>query len=158
MALPLLYTALTATLLSADPPAPAPAEVLPAPRPVIVEAPFPGYYRRSAYDVWQVNSMSQHDMMWYPRVDYVPGVGYYYVYNGKPYLYSSIYQRWVSPTIQGTPYRSPEMPPIIIQEEEVLPAPTVKPEEKPIEAKPTSTKKAKRPAAKEPERMPYVAE
>jgi hypothetical protein len=156
MSLPLLYTALTATLLSADPPKPAPAvEELPAPRPVIVQTPFPGYYRRSAYDVWQNYSIAR-DMTWQTRVDFVPGLGYYYVYNGKPYYYAPIHQDWVTPTVQGTPYRSPEPTPvIIIQEEEVLPAPAVA---KPAEAKPTSTKKAKRPAAKEPERMPRVEE
>ena len=102
-------------------------------------------------------------MTWQPRVDYVPGQGhvpgqgYYYVYNGKPYLYAATHQRWVSPSIQGTPYRSlPQMPPtVILWEEEVLPAPKVQPEEKPAEkkageAKPTSAKKATPPAKMPP--------
>jgi hypothetical protein len=172
MSLPLLYTALSATMLSADPPAPVPAaDELPAPRSVLVEPAFPGYYRRSAYDRWQLYSVAQNDMGWRPRVAYAPGYGYgyYYVYNGKPYWYAPNYQRWYSPSIMGTPYRSFEpMPPVMIIEEELLPAPAVKPEEKPVEeekpaeakpaeVKPTSTKKKKAPA-KEPERMPHEDE
>ena len=39
-------------------------------------------------------------------------------------------KRWVTPSVQGTPYRSlPQLPPpVILWEEEVLPAPRVKPE------------------------------
>lgn len=156
MSLPLIYTALTATVFAADPP-PA-GEQLPPPRAVQVEPmPFPGYYRRSAYDVWQAYSVAR-DQTWQPRVDWKPGIGYYYVYNGKPYLYAPLYQRWYSPSVQGVPYRSyPEMPPVII--EEVLPAPQVQavPEAKPVpQAKPTSAKKPQRAVAEAPERMPYV--
>lgn len=158
MSLPLLYTALSAAMISADPPALAPgADELPPPRNVLVEPAFPGYYRRSAYDRWQLYSVAQNDMGWRPRVAYDPGFGYYYVYNGKPYFYAPIYQRWYSPSIMGTPYRSFEpMPPVIIIEEELLPAPAVKPEEKPAEAKPAEAKK--KTPAKEPERMPPADE
>jgi hypothetical protein len=108
MSLPLLYSAMAATLLSADPPAP---ELMPEPREVIVEPAFVGYYRQSRYAVWQGYSPG-NDGAWLPRVDFQPGAGYYYVKDGKPYNYASVYQRWARPSIQGTPYApAPEFMP-----------------------------------------------
>jgi hypothetical protein len=104
MLLPLVLT--TVTFLGADPKA---SEDLPAPRAVpAAEQPIfaPSFYRRSHYAVWQVTSPDLQGV-WKPRVDFIPGRGFYYMYNGHPFYWDVTHQiEYNPPGIAGTPYRS----------------------------------------------------
>ena len=73
---------------------PPPAAVLPPP---VAEVPagIPvgvGFYRPSAYDVWQ-DYAPDRGGRWRPRVLYTPA-GAYYRYNGMPYPFTTVNQRY----------------------------------------------------------------
>lgn len=85
---------------AAEPPAQLPPpRAMPAP--VVVPAPMPvtGYYRQSAYDVWQINAVGQRGQ-WKARVILGPD-GAYYLYNGAPYPWVSNYPNYFQPTVVG---------------------------------------------------------
>jgi hypothetical protein len=80
----------------------APLPAAPAPEVVVVPlpaAPFPdsvpegvGFYRPSAYDVWQ-DYAPDRGGRWRPRVVYSPA-GIYYHYSGMPYPFASVHPRY----------------------------------------------------------------
>jgi hypothetical protein len=89
--------------IAADPP---PAD-LPPPREVpSAIVPPPVVYRQNRYEVWQYYDVNRQGY-WVPRVVYSP-YGSYYMENGQPYFWATIHSTYWRPTIQGTPYRSPE--------------------------------------------------
>jgi hypothetical protein len=97
---------LCAAARAADPPAeqlPVPREIapsVPAPPPML---PPPPFLRPNRWAVWQNLAVDQSGQ-WRPRVVYSP-YGDYYYYNGAPYPWLPTYNRYVTPTIMGTPYR-----------------------------------------------------
>ena len=99
MLIPFVLSTLT---LLADPKAP---ETLPAPR--VVEQPvvITSFYRRSHYDIWQVTAPNFQGV-WVPRIDHLPGQGYWVMYNGAPFWYAPNHQTWYRGNISGTPYSS----------------------------------------------------
>lgn len=100
---------LAAPALSADPP-----EQLPPPRalpsetvPAPVHPAMPhmgGYYREDRRAVWQYYQVDRYSQ-WRPVVIMGP-YGSYYLYNGQPYPWASLNNRYIIPTVVGTPYRS----------------------------------------------------
>jgi hypothetical protein len=119
MSVSLVCSVLTVAAFGAEAPMP---DALPAPRVFVEPAPVPVYYRRSHYAVWQAYSPNRAGA-WVPRIDYVPGDGYYYVRDGKPADWAQLYPQWYRPYVQGTPYRLP--PPVVYY---LLPEPPAKPE------------------------------
>ena len=99
MLIPFVLSTLT---LLADPKAP---ETLPAPRAVEQPVVITSFYRRSHYDVWYLTAPNFQGV-WQPRIDHVPGQGYYVMYNGAPFFYAPNHQTWYRGNISGTPYRS----------------------------------------------------
>jgi hypothetical protein len=87
-----------------DPVAPAPRLV----QPDLPPGPLPplGYYRKSAYEVWQ-NLAVDRQGYFRARVIDTP-YGAFYRYNGQPYPWTSTKQYLYTPYMQGTPY--PYMP------------------------------------------------
>lgn len=69
--------------------------MLPPPRPVetivvpVLPPPPTGYYRQSAYDVWQFYAVGQRGQ-WKPRVIMTPDANGYYMINGHPYPYVTV--------------------------------------------------------------------
>jgi hypothetical protein len=99
---------LCAAARAADPPdteqLPAPREVVPSPAAPPMVQPPPMFLRPNRWAHWQYYSVDQFNQ-WRPRVVYSP-YGDYYYYNGAPYPWLPTHNRYVSPSIMGTPYRS----------------------------------------------------
>lgn len=88
-------------------------EKLPPPREVPAEtvivqpefSPMTMFVRDNRYDVWQAVGVNRWGY-YRPRVVYSP-YGSYYLYNGRPYPFDQVYQRWWLMSEAGTPYRMP---------------------------------------------------
>ncbi len=61
-----------------------------------------GYYRRSAYEVWQ-NLAVDRQGMWRARVIVTP-YGAFYRYSGQPFPWTTTQPYLYTPVMQGTPY------------------------------------------------------
>jgi hypothetical protein len=74
-----------------------PPNMLPGPLPPL------GYYRVSAYEVWQNLAVNQQGY-WRARVIDTP-YGAFYRYNGQPFPWTTTQQYLYTPVITGAPYR-----------------------------------------------------
>jgi hypothetical protein len=94
---------------AAEPAAPPPVEVAPelapAPQPLLLPQPLPplGYYRVSAYEVWQNLAVDQRGFF-RARVIDTP-YGAFYRYNGQPFPFTTTQPYLYTPVRTGTPYR-----------------------------------------------------
>ncbi len=84
----LLLAGVTGAEPAAEPQAPMPREL--PPQPALTPAPLPplGYYRVSAYEVWQNLSVDRQGIF-RPRVLYTP-YGAFYRYNGQPFPWANL--------------------------------------------------------------------